>query len=62
MRDWRLAVFQLASTMVDFDCRFEVMPGTKLRPEAVAHASAYCATQDYCRVPKPRPLALPGSD
>jgi alkyl sulfatase BDS1-like metallo-beta-lactamase superfamily hydrolase len=31
---------KLASTMVDFDPRFEIMPGTKLRPEAVAHAEA----------------------
>jgi alkyl sulfatase BDS1-like metallo-beta-lactamase superfamily hydrolase len=34
---------KLASTMVDFDPRFEIMPGTKLRPEAVAHAEAYQA-------------------
>jgi alkyl sulfatase BDS1-like metallo-beta-lactamase superfamily hydrolase len=34
---------KLASTMVDFDPRFEIMPGTKFRPEAVAHAEAYQA-------------------
>ena len=34
---------KLASTMVDFDPRFEIMPGTKLRAEAVAHAEAYQA-------------------
>ena len=33
---------QLASTMVDFDPRFEIMPGTKAKvPEVVAHADAY---------------------
>jgi hypothetical protein len=33
---------QLASTMVDFDPRFEIMPGTKAKvPEIVAHADAY---------------------
>ncbi|MGB8525544.1 MAG: alkyl sulfatase C-terminal domain-containing protein [Rhodoplanes sp.] len=34
---------KLASTMVDFDPRFEIMPGTKLGAEAVAHAEAYQA-------------------
>jgi alkyl sulfatase BDS1-like metallo-beta-lactamase superfamily hydrolase len=34
---------KLASTLVDFDPRFEIMPGTKLRTEAVAHAEAYQA-------------------
>ena len=32
---------KLASTMVDFDPRFEIMPGTKVRRTAVAHADAY---------------------
>jgi alkyl sulfatase BDS1-like metallo-beta-lactamase superfamily hydrolase len=33
---------QLASTMVDFDPRFEIMPGTKPKvPEMVEHADAY---------------------
>ena len=32
---------QLAATMVDFDPRFEIMPGTKLRPDVVAHADPY---------------------
>src|SRR5271157_3493298 len=32
---------QLASTMVDFDPRFEIMPGTKARPVKVAHADPY---------------------
>ena len=32
---------QLAATMVDFDPRFEIMPGTKARTAAVAHADAY---------------------
>ena len=32
---------QLASTMVDFDPRFEIMPGTKARTAEVAHASPY---------------------
>lgn len=31
----------LASTMVDFDPRFEIMPGTKSRTAAVAHADPY---------------------
>ena len=31
---------QLAATMVDFDPRFEIMPGTKGRTE-VAHAQPY---------------------
>ena len=34
---------QLAATMVDFDPRFEIMPGTKARTAAVAHADAYAA-------------------
>jgi hypothetical protein len=32
---------QLASTMVDFDPRFEIMPGTKARSAEVADASPY---------------------
>ena len=32
---------QLASTMVDFDPRFEIMPGTKVRTAEVAHANPY---------------------
>ena len=32
---------QLASTMVDFDPRFEIMPGTKAKPVQVAHADPY---------------------
>ena len=32
---------QLASTMVDFDPRFEIMPGTKARTAEVAHANPY---------------------
>lgn len=32
---------QLAATMVDFDPRFEIMPGTKARTATVAHADAY---------------------
>jgi alkyl sulfatase BDS1-like metallo-beta-lactamase superfamily hydrolase len=34
---------QLASTMVDFDPRFEIMPGTKARTAKVAHADPYQA-------------------
>jgi alkyl sulfatase BDS1-like metallo-beta-lactamase superfamily hydrolase len=32
---------QLASTMVDFDPRFEIMPGTKAKDAKVAHANDY---------------------
>ncbi|MBA4130295.1 MAG: hypothetical protein C0519_02610 [Hyphomicrobium sp.] len=32
---------QLAATMIDFDPRFEIMPGTKGKTTAVAHADAY---------------------
>jgi alkyl sulfatase BDS1-like metallo-beta-lactamase superfamily hydrolase len=32
---------QLASTMIDFDPRFEIMPGTKARGPVVAHADPY---------------------
>ncbi len=38
---------KLASTMIDFDPRFEIMPGTKARGPAVAHADPYEA------VPRP---------
>jgi hypothetical protein len=35
---------QLASTMVDFDPRFEILPGTEAkRPEIVERADAYGA-------------------
>jgi alkyl sulfatase BDS1-like metallo-beta-lactamase superfamily hydrolase len=34
---------QLASTMVDFDPRFEIMPGTKAKDAKVAHANDYQA-------------------
>jgi alkyl sulfatase BDS1-like metallo-beta-lactamase superfamily hydrolase len=34
---------KLAATMVDFDPRFEIMPGTKSRSTSVAHADAYQA-------------------
>jgi len=34
---------KLAATMVDFDPRFEILPGTKLQTVAVAHADAYRA-------------------
>ncbi len=37
---------QLAATMVDFDPRFEVMPGTHGTAEAVAHAGAYEAVPE----------------
>jgi hypothetical protein len=39
---------QLASTMLDFDPRFEIMPGTKARTAEFAHAYPYEA------VPLPR--------
>ncbi len=32
---------QLASTMIDFDSRFEIMPDTKSRGPAVANADSY---------------------
>ena len=38
---WR----KLAATMVDFDPRFEIMPGTKARTE-VAHADPYQAVPE----------------
>lgn len=34
---------KLAATMVDFDPRFEIMPGTKARTDEVAHADPYKA-------------------
>jgi alkyl sulfatase BDS1-like metallo-beta-lactamase superfamily hydrolase len=34
---------QLAATMVDFDPRFEIMPGTKARTGTMAHADPYAA-------------------
>jgi hypothetical protein len=34
---------KLASTMVDFDPRFEIMPGTKATDGKVGHAEAYKA-------------------
>ena len=34
---------KLASTMIDFDPRFEIMPGTKARDSKAAHADAYKA-------------------
>lgn len=37
---------QLASTMVDFDPRFEIMPGTKARTAKVAHADPYQAVPE----------------
>ena len=37
---------QLAATMVDFDPRFEIMPGTKARTAAVAHADPYQAVPE----------------
>jgi hypothetical protein len=43
---------QLASTMVDFDPRFEIMPDTKAKDAKVAHAN------DYEAVPRQMPMAL----
>jgi len=37
---------QLASTMVDFDPRFEIMPGTKGSTAALAHAEPYEAVPE----------------
>jgi alkyl sulfatase BDS1-like metallo-beta-lactamase superfamily hydrolase len=37
---------QLAGTMVDFDPRFEIMPGSKARTAAVAHADPYQAVPE----------------
>jgi alkyl sulfatase BDS1-like metallo-beta-lactamase superfamily hydrolase len=39
---------QLASTMVDFDPRFEIMPGTKNRQTELAHAAPYKAVPRRC--------------
>jgi hypothetical protein len=32
---------KLAATMMDFDPRLEIMPGTKFQPDMVAHADPY---------------------
>ena len=40
------ALAKLASTMVDFDPRFEVMPGTMRKPALVYHAEAYQAVPE----------------
>ena len=37
---------QLASTMVDFDPRFEIMPGTKARTTKLTHADPYQAVPE----------------
>jgi alkyl sulfatase BDS1-like metallo-beta-lactamase superfamily hydrolase len=37
---------KLAATMVDFDPRFEIMPGTKARTSKVAHADPYQAVPE----------------
>ena len=37
---------KLASTMVDFDPRFEVMPGTQEKPPVVYRAAAYQAVPE----------------
>jgi alkyl sulfatase BDS1-like metallo-beta-lactamase superfamily hydrolase len=37
---------KLAETMVDFDPRFEIMPGTKAKTTAVAHAEPYQAVPE----------------
>ncbi len=37
---------KLAATMVDFDPRFEIMPGTRGKAEAIAHAEAYQAVPE----------------
>ena len=37
---------KLAATMVDFDPRFEIMPGTKARTALVAHADPYEAVPE----------------
>jgi hypothetical protein len=39
---------KLAATMIDFDPRFEIMPGTKARDGKVAHAEAYKAVPRQC--------------
>jgi alkyl sulfatase BDS1-like metallo-beta-lactamase superfamily hydrolase len=39
---------KLASTMIDFDPRFEIMPGTKARDGKVAHADPYKAVPRKC--------------
>jgi alkyl sulfatase BDS1-like metallo-beta-lactamase superfamily hydrolase len=37
---------KLAATMVDFDPRFEIMPGTKTRAAKVAHSDPYQAVPE----------------
>jgi len=37
---------KLAETMVDFDPRFEIMPGTKAKTTTVAHAEPYQAVPE----------------
>jgi hypothetical protein len=37
---------QLAGTMVAFDPRFEIMPGSKPRTAAIAHADPYQAVPE----------------
>jgi alkyl sulfatase BDS1-like metallo-beta-lactamase superfamily hydrolase len=37
---------KLAATMVDFDPRFEIMPGTKARTATVSHADPYQAVPE----------------
>jgi alkyl sulfatase BDS1-like metallo-beta-lactamase superfamily hydrolase len=37
---------KLAATMVDFDPRFEIMPGTRARTAKIAHADAYQAVPE----------------
>src|SRR6516162_8199953 len=39
---------KLASTMIDFDPRFEIMPGTKARETEIAHADPYKAVPRKC--------------
>jgi alkyl sulfatase BDS1-like metallo-beta-lactamase superfamily hydrolase len=39
-------LMKLAATMIDFDPRFEIMPGTKRIAESVAHADAYQAVPE----------------
>ena len=41
---------QLASTMVDFDPRFQIMPGTKARGTDVAHTDPYEAVPGHVMV------------
>ena len=41
-----IGLAKLAATMVDFDPRFEVMPGTHGKAEVVAHANPYEAVPE----------------